>query len=213
MSSVWPGSTYASSKGAQIRYKMSAYKRNKYIAKKRAAFQPPIQRAIYGKSFTVKLSKYTNATTDGFNVWQTVYPLVNLLQSTNDWASYASSNSLFNILQVTVHVFPQAQGVSQGHDSMGVICYDPKDTAAALGSYGSGSDHLQFKAFNCGVNSSNELVFSFKPKPGVHVPISTALGTEAYGAVKGYANDTTFGALKSIFVLIFTFTVAFTSQE
>jgi hypothetical protein len=139
--------------------------------------------------------------------------LVSLLQSTNDWASYAGAYSLYNILQVTVHFYPEAHDITVGHDSAIGICYDPKDATTALASLGAVSDHLQFKMFHGQINALPEVLFRFKPKPNAFVPNPVSSATEVYGAIKGFADDTTFGISNSIGNMVVTFTVAFTSPE
>ena len=203
----WPGTTMASRSSGRgnVRY----FRKPKYISKKRT--MAPMLRAVYGRTITVKLARFENITSDAGGATNVVGGLVAKLQASNDWANYAATYSLFNILNVTVQVLPAGYANVLGHTLNAGICYDPKDNVA-LASYGAISDHLQFKFFTYGNNADMVVYFKFKPKPNGTIPQRVTDGTENFGWVKTYSLDTEEES-GAVYSLCYVFTVVFAASE
>lgn len=211
MQSTWPGSTLASSKAAKLAFNARHIRRSKYIAKRR--LNNPIQRRYFGKSITAKLSYITSGDISGVTDWVSVYGLNATLSASNDWPFYRDTYAMFNILHVTVKVYPQAFATSAGINRIACICYDLKNNVA-LGSQQSAVDHLQHLVMNFSSNGSPCYVFTTKCKPIGTVPISTSSNAENWGYIKAFADNGDFGAANiSICRIQFIFTVAFSSEQ
>lgn len=205
-------STYASKKGADLAFRMSNYRRKKYIQKLRLKV-PTIKKALYGKSIVAKLSSVTDANITNIFDWTTVYGLVSLMTSSADWANFRDSYALFNILHVTVKVFPQAFATTAGTNRMASLCYDTKDSNP-LGSLASVADHNQHILMNFGANGADHYVFKASAKPTGYVPQKTSVTDENFGWIKAFADNIDFGAVSiSIAKLEFNITVAFSQEQ
>lgn len=204
------GTTYASSKGAQLRYKISKYRRERYLQAKR---DNPIARRIFGRSITAKLTKMVNASITAISDWDTVYGLSAILQSSNDWPYYRDSYGMFNILHVTVKVYPQAFPFSSGIDRIAGLCYDLKDNVAAA-SLQTIADHKQHLVMNFSANGADHYKFATSTKPIGVTPQSTSSANESWGWIKAFGDNADFGAgAYSICRIEFIFSVAFSSEQ
>lgn len=206
----FPGSTYTSQKTAKLAARSRHIRRSKYISKRR---ENPISKRIYGKSLVAKLVRVTTGNISALTDWDTVYGLKNVLASSPDWTFYRDSYAMFNILNCTLKIYPQAFAFAQGIDRVAGVCYDMKDNAA-LSSLQSVADHLQHTIMNFSTTGAPCYVFQFKTKPIGVVPISTASNDENWGWIKAYGDNNDFGNVNaSICRLEFIFTVAFSSEQ
>lgn len=189
------------------------FRKPRYISKRKAPLLrvPAIQRQVYGRTIVQKLSRLTVISADiaGEAIGQV--GLVAALQASNDWANFAGSYSLFNILNVTVTIIPGAFSTADGHACLAGICYDPKDNVA-ISSYGSISDHMQYTFFTYSWNSTMKTYFKFKPKPCGVVPQRVTDATENFGWIKHYSKDTEVES-GAVYTFIYTFNVVFSGQE
>lgn len=209
--SQFPGSTFASEQSAKLAYKNRAIRRSKYIAKKRAMYNP-IQKKTFGKSIVTKFTYVTSMNITSISDYSTVYGLVSLMQASADWPNFRDGYALFNILHISVDVYPQKWEYSQGVDRMACICYDLKDSAA-LNSLNSGADHDQHLLIPF-TGAVDRYHFTTKTRSIGAVPQSTGVSTETWGWIKGYADNGDFGNLNiSIGKITFTLTVCFSQAQ
>lgn len=207
------GSSYASRTSAALSDRTRAIRRSKYISKRRVGFTQTIKQASYGKSIVAKLYQVTDANITAIADWDTVYGLVSLMQASNDWTNFRDSYALFNILNVTVKVLPQAWYSSEGINRVAGLAYDVKDNTA-LSTLKSVADHTQHKLMNFGATGLPIYIFSAKTKPTGYVPQKTSDNTENFGYIKAYADHDDFDATAwSIAKLEFCITVCFSSEQ
>lgn len=207
------GSSYASRKSAALSDRTRAIRRSKYISKKRVAFMPTIRKANYGKSIVAKLYNVVDANVGALTPWDTVYGLVSVMQASNDWTNFKDAYALFNIINITVKVFPQAWYSSEGINRVAGLCYDVKDNVA-VASYKSIADHAQHKIMNFGMTGLPTYIFSAKAKPTGFVPQKTSDNTENFGFIKAFASNEDFDeTAASIAKLEFAVTVCFSSEQ
>lgn len=192
--------------------RLRSIRRSNYISKRRE-LRNPIQRRYFGKSITAKLAYITSGDISAIADWASVYGINATVSSSNDWPFYRDTYAMFNVLHVTVKIYPQFVGTSVGINRIACICYDLKDNVA-LGSQQSAVDHLQHLVMNFGSNAPPCYVFQTKVKPIGTIPISTASNAENWGWIKAYADNGDFGTANiSICRIEFIFTVAFSSEQ
>ena len=168
-----------------------------------------ISKVVYGKENYVKISYTADAvSTDTSGRWKTVYGIVQTMQSSNDWANYAASYQLFNIVKVKIQILPGysigATSSSPSLNCMGV-CYSSKDNGA-LTNLNQIADHTNYSVIGTGnMDTSIKHFFKCRTRPKIRPPQSTADNTENFGWIKAYSDQLT-GSTALVFVakLIYT---------
>lgn len=207
--STWPGSTYATNKS--IRKLPKYIRKGRYLGRPSVRRSPAISRKIFGKSTVVKMTYCTSGACSAIADWDTVYGLVAVMQASPDWASYRDSYALMNILNCTVHVYPQAFAFATGIDRIAGVCYDTKDNIA-LASIDSLAQHNQHKIMPFNTLAPAEYIFSARCKATRAVPQSTAVNTETWGYIKAFGDNANF-TNASICKLEFNITVALSAEQ
>ncbi len=212
---MWPGSTFASKKSAEFAGQRSRFIRKSRFNAKRMAMlrQPAIAKRSYGKSTIVKLTRTVSCSVGSATDFNSVYGLVAIAKASNDWANYASSFALFNILSITCKIYPQYQAPTAGIDKVSGFCYDLKDSAA-VGSLQSITDHEQYVLVNhYAASSCKFFTLTSKAKATGAVPQSVTSDVENYGYIKGYGDDVVFPPDKSLCLITFVVTIAFSNNQ
>lgn len=199
----------------KLAYKDRYLRRSRYISKKRASAMfkvPTISKRKYGKSIVAKLAYYASADITTVVDWNGVYGLVSVMQASPDWANFRDSYALFNILNVTVKVYPNLLAYSSGVTRVAGICYDVKDSAA-ISTVQAICDHNQHMLINF-MGCETQRVFTCKAKAVGNVPQSTGISTETWGYIKAYGSKNDLGnANITIAKLEFIITVSFSQEQ
>lgn len=190
-------------------------KRNKFIRKSRYNKLAPITRTLYGKSIVAKLSHSITGSVSAADDFNTVIALQSVMAASNDWANFQNAYALYNILHITVQIYPQSFVYSANQLKLVGVCYDTKNNAV-IGSLGSIYDHNQFLIMNFNDNGLPCYTFRTKAKPLGTVPQSTSLTPDNWGWIKFFAENNDYGPpinLLTICKVILTVTCVFNSQQ
>ena len=189
-----------------------------YLSRSRSRMfkQPNISKAVYGKENVVKLTTTVQALTGaGDGIWRTVYPLVQTLQASNDWANFAGSYQNFNIIKVKIQVIP---GVSSPTSTaftntqfMG-IAYSGKD-ATAVTNINQLPDYQNFMVWSpVNADAFSRRFFKFKPRPKIRPPQQTGDAAENFGWLKSFSTNIGNSLSKDCCYLVFTFSCIFSGE-
>lgn len=212
-STALPYSQSLASQRNKLAFDSRFIRRNKFISKRRyILYKQPITKRKFGKSIIAKLAYVASAEITSVVDWVNVYGLVSLMQSSGDWANFRDSYALFNILNVTVKVYPIIYTYTAGITRVAGLCYDIKDNTA-IASIGSIADHSQHLLMNF-MSPVPVQVFTCKAKSLGSVPQSTGVNTETWGWIKAYGDKDDFGNNNiTIAKLEFIITVAFSQEQ
>jgi len=190
-------------------------KRNKFIRKSRYQRMAPITRTLYGKSIIAKLSSNITGEVTGALDFNAVYSLQTIMSSSADWANFRDAYALYNILHVTVQVYPQSFAYTVGQVKLVGVCYDTKNNNA-IGSIGSIHDHNQYLVMNFNTNAPPCFTFRTKAKPLGTVPQSTSSLPDNWGWIKFFGDNADFGPPPGTLIIckvVMTITAVFNSQQ
>jgi len=188
--------------------------RKKSIRKKKRAYQPAIEKAVYGRDTISKMRNvvdYNTVSTRADNI----IPIVSVLQTCPDWGNFSTSFQQYNLLKVSMKIFVgnTTPGTSAGPNALTLgLAYSASANGDKLTSM---LDICDFKQFVVTAASNRDssvpTKFSFSPRPLVKPPYQCTSNTENYGYVKTYS-DAYGGNTVFAYKIIYTFTVSFAGE-
>ena len=146
-------------KNAYISDEARSLRRSKYFRKARMYRKPGLQKVMYGKTITTRLS-YTTNVTAGLAGVVNVYSLIDQLTNGNDWANTRGTFAHFNCIKVKAVYTHSANNVL----TLAMV-YDPSSGSAltAISQAVDYNNHI-IKTFGTGANAQMSLMFRPRPK-------------------------------------------------